>query len=96
MEQKILTLKTGVGAETAEQIVSVVHKLRSDDETDINISIRHSLMIGELMDLGASLREALIYSFQISPAVLESLLLSVHVETGEKNVTAGTFGPYVP
>lgn len=96
VEQKILTLKTGVGAETAEQIVSVVHKLRSDDETDINISIRHSLMIGELMDLGASLREALIYSFQISPAVLESLLLSVHVETGEKNVTAGTFGPYVP
>ena len=95
VEQKILTLKTGVDIQTADQIVSVVHKLRSDDETDINISIRHSLMIGELMDLGASLREALIYSFQISPALLESLLLSVHVETGEKNVVGNAFGPYV-
>jgi len=96
VEQEILTLKTGVDNETAGLIVNVVHKLRKDSETDINISIRHSLMIGELMAFGATLREALVYSCQISPAVLESILLSVHVETGAKDITPDAYEPYMP
>lgn len=95
VEKKVLMLKAGINEDTARQILKVVHKLRNNDHVDMSVSVRHSLMIAELISLGASLREALIYSLQISVDALESLLLSVHVETGEKNVKANGYRPYV-
>ena len=62
----------------------------------MSISVRHSLMIAELVGCGASLREALIYSLQISHDVLESLLLSIHVELEETEVGDNDYGRYVP
>ncbi|MDY6881440.1 MAG: MoxR family ATPase [Desulfatiglans sp.] len=96
VEKKVLMLKTGVDETQAARIIRVVTKLRGNDQMEMNVSIRHSLMIGELVAFGASLREALIYSLQISPDALESLLLSLHVETGQKEADPGHYGPYIP
>jgi len=83
VEREILTLKTGIDESTASKVLNVVNKLRENKEANIRISIRHSLMISELIALGSPLRDALIYSLQISTDILESLLLSLHVETGD-------------
>jgi len=88
IEKRLLVLKAGIKEEDAELITKVVNRLRSDPENPVPISIRHSLMIAELVSLGASVREALIYSLQVSKDILESLLLSVHVET--KDTDAGS------
>ncbi|MDY6935629.1 MAG: MoxR family ATPase [Spirochaetota bacterium] len=95
VEKEVLTAKTGIDPALADQILNVVNKLRNNEQLDISISIRHSLMIAELMSTGATLREAIIYSLQISMNVLESLLLSVHVETGDANVDLSQYGRYV-
>ncbi|MDY6857265.1 MAG: MoxR family ATPase, partial [Thermodesulfobacteriota bacterium] len=61
------------------------------------ISIRHSLMISELIAMGSPLREAIIYSLQISLDVLESLLLSIHGEkTGDTEVEDRRYVRYLP
>jgi len=62
----------------------------------MSISIRNSLMIAELISLGSSLRDALIYSLQISKDTLESLLLSVHIETKETEGKRGRYILYLP
>jgi len=61
----------------------------------MSVSIRHSLMIAELVAMGASLREAIIYSLQISKDTLESLLLSIQVETGETEADRGEYTLYL-
>jgi nitric oxide reductase NorQ protein len=96
VEKEVLVRKTGVHYESAEQILSIVNRIRENEQLDISVSIRHSLMIAELVGLGASLREALIYSLQISKDTLESLLLSVQVETGENRVEKGEYVLYLP
>jgi nitric oxide reductase NorQ protein len=53
-------------------------------------------MIAELVSLGASLREALVYSLQISKDTLESLLLAIQVETGETETRADRYILYLP
>jgi nitric oxide reductase NorQ protein len=55
-------------------------------------------MIAELVSLGSSLKEALIYGLQISRDALESLLLAVHVETCEQESKSGAcaYIPYLP
>ncbi len=83
VEKEVLVRKTGLNDETANKILMIVNKIRKNEESGISISIRHSLMIAELVSLGASLREALVYSLQISKDMLESLLLSIHIEIGE-------------
>ena len=83
VEQRLLMLKTGIKEEEASLIIRVINKLRNDPENPFPISIRHSLMIAELVALGAPIREAMIYSLQVSRDMLESLLLSIHVETKE-------------
>ncbi len=81
VEKQLLTLKTRVSEEKADLIVRVINKLRNDPQNSISISIRHSLMVAELVALGATIKEAITYSLQISKDMLESLLLSLHVET---------------
>jgi MoxR-like ATPases len=80
-EKKVLVSKTGITEEDADLILKVIGNLRSDPHVDAIISVRHSLMIAELVATGAPLREALIYSLSISRDIIESMLLSVHVET---------------
>jgi nitric oxide reductase NorQ protein len=74
----------------------IVNGIRHNEQLGIAVSIRHSLMIAELVALGASLREALVYSLQISKDTLESLLLAVQVETGETETTADRYILYLP
>lgn len=96
VEKEILVLKTGIAPSLASDILNIVSRLRSNKQTPIDISIRHSLMIAELAAVGAPLREAVIYSLQISMDVLESLLLSIHVETGDMEVEPRRYERYVP
>lgn len=96
VEKEVLVRKTGVNHEKAEQILKIVNRIRDNEQLGISVSIRHSLMIAELVGLGSTLREALIYSLQISKDTLESLLLAVQVETGENKVEKGEYVLYLP
>jgi len=96
VEKEVLLRKTGISEQKALQVLKLVNRIRNNKEMGITISVRHSLMIAEMVSLGASLREALMYSLQISKDSLESLLLSIHVETGETKAERGGYVLYVP
>ncbi|MCP4646796.1 MAG: MoxR family ATPase, partial [bacterium] len=96
VEKEVLLRKTGISEPEALQVLKLVNRIRNNTEMGISISVRHSLMIAEMVALGASLREALVYSLQISKDSLESLLLSIHVETGESKAERGGYILYVP
>ena len=96
VEKEVLVRKTGINHAQADQILKVVNRIRDNEKLDISVSIRHSLMIAELIGLGSSLREALIYSLQISKDTLESLLLAVQAETGEYKAEKGAYVLYLP
>ena len=95
VEREVLLRKTRIDGSKADQILKMVNRIRNNDQIRMSISIRHSLMIAELVAMGASLREAMIYSLQISKDVLESLLLSIQVETGETEVNRGEYVLYL-
>lgn len=96
VEREVLVLKTGISKDTADTVLSTVNRIRTNEALHLDVSIRHSLMIAELVAHGATLREALVYSLQISKDVLESLLLTVHVETGETEADRGAYSLYLP
>jgi nitric oxide reductase NorQ protein len=84
VEAKVLHLKAGVDEADALTIVNVANKLRSNTQEPMVLSTRHTLMIAEMMSVGASINEAFVNSLQVSRDVLESVLLSLHVERGLK------------
>jgi nitric oxide reductase NorQ protein len=96
VEKQVLILKAGVNEEQSETILKIVHKLRSDHNIPISVSTRHSLMIAELVALGATIREAVMYSLQISKDILESLLLSIHVETKDMQILENKYIIFKP
>ncbi len=96
VEKEVLVRKTGLEPSRADEVLRIVNAIRNNDELGMSVSIRHSLMIAELVALGASLREALVYSLQISKDTLESLLLAVQVETGETETGANRYVLYLP
>jgi nitric oxide reductase NorQ protein len=96
VEKEVLVSKTGLDEKRTDQMLKIINKIRNNDQMGMSISIRHSLMIAELVSLGSSLREALIYSLQISKDTLESLLLSVHIETKETEEERGRYILYLP
>jgi len=96
VEQAVLVSKTGLDEKRTDQMLNIINKIRNNDQMGMSISIRHSLMIAELVSLGSSLREALIYSLQISKDTLESLLLSVHIETKATEEERGRYVLYLP
>ena len=96
VEKEVLSRKTGLPEAVASQVLKAVNRIRSNEQLGISVSIRHSLMIAELMALGASLRESLVYALQISKDTLESLLLAVQLETGEAETKAGSYVLYLP
>ncbi|HBN26723.1 MAG TPA: CbbQ/NirQ/NorQ/GpvN family protein, partial [Desulfobacteraceae bacterium] len=86
VEKRVLMLKTGITEEKAQKIVSILNNLRYNAKMPISVSTRHSLMIARLVKAGASIREALIFSLQMSKEALEAILLSVQVEMDETKV----------
>lgn len=82
VEREVLVRKTGVTYGQADAIISAVNAVRGNSELAIDVSTRTTLMIGEMMAVGSSLREALISSIQTGKATLESILLSLQVKKG--------------
>jgi len=95
VEKEVLVRKTGLDPSQTDEVLRIVNGIRNNEQLGIGVSIRHSLMIAELVSLGASLREALVYSLQISKDTLESLLLAVQVETGETETRADRYILYL-
>ncbi|MEW5735577.1 MAG: MoxR family ATPase [Thermodesulfobacteriota bacterium] len=95
VEKKVLVAKTSIAPGTADQVLSVVNRIRANERLAVPVSIRESLMIAEMVALGAGLREALVYSLQVSRDTLESLLLAVQVATGETDAHKGGYCKYM-
>ena len=94
VETQVLRLKTGISEADALTIVNIANQLRVNTQEPMVVSTRHSLMIAEMMALGAPVRDAFTNSLQVSKDVLESILLSIHLELGEKEATNGNYTTY--
>lgn len=81
VETRVLCLKTGIDDADALTIVNVANQLRENTREPIVVSTRHTLMIAEMISVGAGIEKAFSISLQISLDMLESILLSLHVET---------------
>ena len=93
-ETQVLHLKTGIPDSDALTIVNIANQLRGNTQEPIVVSTRHALMIAEMVAVGAPVREAFINSLQVSRDVLESILLSIHLELGEKDSSHGGYEIY--
>ncbi len=82
VETRVLHLKTGISEADALTIVNIANKLRNNTQEPMVVSTRHTLMIAEMTAVGASTRDAFINSLQLSRDIIESVLLSLHVELG--------------
>lgn len=82
VEREVLIKKTGVTEKDADMIIDATNVLRSNSELAIEVSTRTTLMIGEMVAAGATLREAIVTSLQTNEETLESILLSLHMEKG--------------
>jgi len=96
VEEEVIERKCNICRGEARKILRVLNRLRENDQNCMSVSVRHSLMIAELVACGATLREAVVYSLQISKEVLESLLLSIHVEMQETEVEDNNYQRYIP
>ncbi|MFO8085625.1 MAG: MoxR family ATPase [Desulfobacterales bacterium] len=83
IETQVLQLKTGIDEANAQTVVNVAGKLRNNSRDPVVVSTRHTLMIAEMVAVDASVEQAFTGSLQISRDVLESVLLSLHVEKGK-------------
>lgn len=82
VETEVLHLKGGVSEADALTIVNVANRLRVNRNEPMVVSTRHTLMIAEMVCVGATVKEAFMHGLQMNPDVLESVLLSLHVELG--------------
>ena len=94
VEAEVLNLKTHISDTDAVTLVNIVNKLRTNTQMPISVSTRHTLMMAEMVKIGAPIREAVIYSLQMGRDLLESILLSYHVTTGEKEVSTDGYETY--
>ncbi len=90
VEADVIHLKTGIDRGDAQTIVNTAGQLRKNTQEPIIVSTRHTLMIAEMVAVGATVREAFTHSLQVSRDVLESVLLSLHLEMGSVDKTNGT------
>ncbi|QCQ23055.1 AAA family ATPase [Desulfoglaeba alkanexedens] len=90
VETKVLHYKTGIPEAEALTIVNVANKLRGNSKDPMVVSTRHTLMIAEMVAVGASIEDAFIYSLQAGKDLLESILLSLHVQLGKKDAHTET------
>lgn len=82
VEKEVLVKKTGITTTQADDILSALNFLRGHSDLLIDVSTRTALMIGDMMAVGASLRQALSVSLQTGQEVLESVLVGLHVNKG--------------
>ncbi|MHB8204058.1 MAG: AAA family ATPase [Desulfomonilaceae bacterium] len=82
VETEVLIKKTGVAREQAKDIMTAINALRTNPELCTGASTRTTLMIGEMMACGATLREAIVCSLQTDKETLESALISLHLAKG--------------
>lgn len=82
VEREVLIKKTGVTPEQANDIISATNILRTNPDLRAGTSTRTTLMIGEMMAAGATLREAIAFTLQTDKATLESVLITLHMEKG--------------
>lgn len=87
VETEVLRKKTGVTEKQANEIIGAINALRGNLDLTIDVSTRKTLMIGEMMAAGSTLKEAIITSLQTDKQTLESVLLSLHMDLG--NVEKG-------
>ena len=90
VETNVIHLKTGVSRKDAETIVTVANQLRKNTQEPMVVSTRHTLMIAEMVAVGATVRDAFVFSLQVSKDVLESVLLSLHLELGKTEAQDGS------
>lgn len=90
VETEVLCLKAGLAEADALTIVNVANRLRGNRNEPMTVSTRHTLMIAEMVSVGAGVKDAFIYSLQMNPDVLESILLSLHLEPGFQEREGGT------
>ena len=90
VEADVLHLKTGIGRSEAQTIVNIAGQLRKNTQEPVIVSTRHALMIAEMVAVGASVREAFTNSLSVSRDILESVLLSLHLEMGSLEKTNGS------
>ncbi|BBO81014.1 hypothetical protein DSCO28_15800 [Desulfosarcina ovata subsp. sediminis] len=91
VEREVLVSKTGVTAGQADRIIDMANALRAKSGFENKISTRTTLMISEMVNAGASLRDALIATLQISRRDLESVLVSLHLEENEVEACAAAY-----
>lgn len=82
VEKEVLIKKTGVTPEQASDIMTAVNALRTNPDLRTGASTRTTLMIGEMMASGSTLREAISCSLQTDKETLESILISLHLSKG--------------
>ena len=92
VETNVLRLKTGINESDALTIVNVANQLRSNAQEPLTVSTRHTLMIAEMVAVGATVEEAFVSSLQASRDALESVLLSLHLQLSLKG--RGNAGEY--
>lgn len=98
VEREVLMKKTGVTPAQADEIIEAICSLRGNSEMAIEISTRTTLMIGEVVAAGGSLRDAIVISLQTGKDALESILLSLQIEkriTEKRDMDYIRFAPEV-
>jgi len=91
VEKEVIIRKTGVTAKQAGDIVDIANVLRSKPELQTEVSTRTTLMIGEMISVGATMGEAITASLQTNKETLESLLISLHIEKGYTEKSASEY-----
>ncbi len=91
VEKEVIIRKTGVTAKQAGDIVDIANVLRSKPELQTEVSTRTTLMIGEMISVGATMGEAIAASLQTNKETLESLLISLHIEKGYTEKSASEY-----
>ena len=82
VEKEVLMKKTGISDTQANEIIDAINVLRLNSELGVAVSTRTTLMIGEMVAAGGTLRQGIITSLQTNKEVLESILLSLQMEKG--------------
>lgn len=82
VEKEVLIKKTGISSEQADDVMAALNFLRGHGDLGIDVSTRTALMIGDMIAVGASLRQALSASLQTSQETLESVLVGLHYNKG--------------
>ncbi len=85
VETEVLQKKSKIAEAEALTLVNIANKLRTNAQEPVIVSTRHTLMMAEMVAVGASVKEAITYSLQLDRDLLESALLSLHLETGAQN-----------